>query len=218
MRKPESRAFRLHVQARQHDAELQPDPFFVADLPLCQREHEAFFVDDGVLIDDLEHDGRRKWHVGCRQVGRTRNCHGLSIPLRLPFSHVDERTSISLCRGHVRDTLLAVLLHAPDWRRDQKHLFTCFSDRAHFYISAFATGRDVEVACDDVCIIFLGDFPEQAQQLLSRLHHLECISTMLPLQMPPAFGVWKPLHFLFVEAVLTSVMFTIPLTPFTSQR
>ena len=143
------------------------------------------------------------------------------------LSHVDERTSISLCRGHVRVTLLAVLFHAPVWRRDLEHLFTCFSDRAHFYISAFATGRDVEVACDDVCIIFLGDFPEQAQQLLSRLHHLECISTMLPLQMPPAFDgnpynvfscVWKPLHFLFVEAVLTSVMFTIPLTPLTSQR
>ena len=30
------------------------------------------------------------------------------------LSHVDERTSISLCRGHVRVTLLAVLLHVPD--------------------------------------------------------------------------------------------------------
>ena len=33
-RKRESRAFRLHVQVRQHDAELQPDPFHVADLPV----------------------------------------------------------------------------------------------------------------------------------------------------------------------------------------
>ena len=35
-------------------------------------------------------------------------------------------------------------------------------------------GRGLEVACNDVCIIFHGDFPELAQQLLGNVAPLRC--------------------------------------------
>ena len=96
MRKPESRAFRLHVHARQHDAELLPDTFKVVDLPLCQREHEAFFVDDGVLFDDLEHDGRRKCRAGCRQVSNPKLSRAVNTSAS-PFFLMSTKGRQSLC-------------------------------------------------------------------------------------------------------------------------
>ena len=51
------------------------------------------------------------------------------------------------------------------WRRSQKCLFPCFFDLGHPGLSAITVGRGVEVACNDVCIIFHCDFPELAQEL-----------------------------------------------------
>ena len=43
---------------------------------------------------------------------------------------------------------------SPDSLIWQECLFPCFFDRAHRSLSAIAVGRGVEVACNDVCIIF----------------------------------------------------------------
>ena len=40
-------------------------------------------------------------------------------------------------------------------RRDQKRLFPFIFDRTHIRLFAFAVGRGVKVACNDVCIVFL---------------------------------------------------------------
>ena len=79
-------------------------------------------------------------------------------------------------------------------RTNQEGLFQCFFDRARFDLSAFAIGRSVGVACNDVCKVFLGDFPELAQKLLcnvglrrrvAQVRGDGCVHVALLLRPPP---------------------------------